>query len=131
MKFLILTIRPSLFDLLKPKLSQLNIHRYKFFACQGNFGEDNKTAWYRGGLIDSKDDRRIRVEMALADEKVKPIIKALKSLRTDQERLEGSVDGIFFLIEIEDILDLTTGTRGNDYFKLPLGPKDPNTAIKI
>lgn len=111
MKLIIAIIQPNKLEAVKAELTKNEIYRLTVSDVQGYGQQKGKTTIYRGHEYKVNLLPKIRLEIAVNDEFVKPTIDAiLKGAKTG----EGQIgDGKIFVLPIEDVIRIRTGERGS------------------
>lgn len=111
MKLIIAIIQPNKLEAVKAELTKNEIYRLTVSDVQGYGQQKGKTTIYRGHEYKVNLLPKIRLEIAVNDEFVKPTVDAiLKGARTG----EGQIgDGKIFILPIEDVIRIRTGERGS------------------
>lgn len=111
MKLIIAIIQPSKLEEVKAELTKNEIFRLTVSDVQGYGQQKGKTAVYRGHEYQVNLLPKVRLEIAVNDNFVKPTIDAiLKAAKTG----EGQIgDGKIFILPIEDVIRIRTGERGS------------------
>ncbi|HMV76656.1 MAG TPA: P-II family nitrogen regulator [Leptospiraceae bacterium] len=111
MKLIIAIIQPSKLEEVKAELTKNEIYRLTVSDVQGYGQQKGKTAIYRGHEYQVNLLPKVRLEIAVNDNFVKPTIDAiLKAAKTG----EGQIgDGKIFILPIEDVIRIRTGERGS------------------
>ncbi len=111
MKLIIAIIQPSKLEEVKAELTKSEIFRLTVSDVQGYGQQKGKTAVYRGHEYQVNLLPKVRLEIAVNDNFVKPTIDAiLKAAKTG----EGQIgDGKIFILPIEDVIRIRTGERGS------------------
>lgn len=109
MKLIIAIIQPNKLEAVKAELTKNEIYRLTVSDVQGYGQQKGKTTIYRGHEYKVNLLPKIRLEIAVNDEFVKPTIDAiLKGAKTG----EGQIgDGKIFVLPIEDVIRIRTGDR--------------------
>ena len=110
MKLIVAIIQPHKLEEVKSELSKHDIIRLTVSDVQGYGQQKGKTEVFRGHEYTVNLLRKVRLEIAVNDEFVKPTVDAiLKSAKTG----EGKVgDGKIFILPLEDVIRIRTGERG-------------------
>lgn len=111
MKLIIAIIQPNKLEAVKAELTKNEIYRLTVSDVQGYGQQKGKTTIYRGHEYQINLLPKVRLEIAVNDEFVKPTVDAiLKAARTG----EGQIgDGKIFILPIEEVIRIRTGERGS------------------
>lgn len=111
MKLVIAIIQPNKLEAVKAELTKNEIYRLTVSDVQGYGQQKGKTTIYRGHEYKVNLLPKVRLEIAVNDEFLKPTIDAiLKGAKTG----EGQIgDGKIFVLPIEDVIRIRTGERGS------------------
>lgn len=112
MKLIIAIIQPHKLEAVKEELTKNEIYRLTVSDVQGYGQQKGKTAVFRGHEYQVNLLRKVRLEIAVNDDFVKPTVDAiLKSAKTGEKGEIG--DGKIFILPIEDTIRIRTGERGS------------------
>jgi nitrogen regulatory protein P-II 1 len=111
MKLIIAIIQPNKLEEVKADLTKNEIYRLTVSDVQGYGQQKGKTTIYRGHEYKVNLLPKVRLEIAVNDEFVKPTVDAiLKAAKTG----EGQIgDGKIFILPIEEVIRIRTGERGS------------------
>jgi len=111
MKLIIAIIQPNKLEEVKEELTKNEIYRLTVSDVQGYGQQKGKTTIYRGHEYKVNLLPKVRLEIAVNDEFVKPTVDAiLKAAKTG----EGQIgDGKIFILPIEEVIRIRTGERGS------------------
>ena len=111
MKLIIAIIQPHKLEEVKAELTKNEIFRLTVSDVQGYGQQKGKTAIYRGHEYNINLLPKVRLEIAVNDEFVKPTVDAiLKSAKTGEGKIG---DGKIFIMPIEEVIRIRTGERGS------------------
>ena len=110
MKLVTAVIRPSRLEEVRNALEELGIHGLTVTEVRGHGRQRGHTEVFRGKEYVVDLLPKIRLEIALVEEKVDQVVEAIeKSSKT------GDVgDGKIFVLPIEECVRIRTGERGED-----------------
>jgi nitrogen regulatory protein PII len=110
MKLVTVIIRPNKVDDVKQALNEIGIHGLTLTEVRGHGRQKGHKELFRGKEYFVDLLPKTRIEIALPDEKVDPVISAIeKAART------GEVgDGKVFVLPLEDCVRIRTGERGEE-----------------
>lgn len=111
MKLIIAIIQPNKLEAVKAELSKNEIYRLTVSDVQGYGQQKGKTTIYRGHEYKVNLLPKVRLEIAVNDEFVKPTVDAILSAARTGEGQIG--DGKIFILPIEDVIRIRTGERGS------------------
>src|SRR3989338_4448061 len=108
MKLIIAIIRPEKLPDVKKALWDADVFRMTVSNCIGSGEQKGYVEEYRGIIHEVKLLKKVRVEIAVNDSFVKPVVDAIiKGAKT------GSIgDGKIFILPIEDAIRIRTGEKG-------------------
>ena len=111
MKLIIAIIQPNRLEAVKAELTKNEIYRLTVSDVQGYGQQKGKTTIYRGHEYKVNLLPKVRLEIAVNDDFVKPTIDAiLKGAKTG----EGQIgDGKIFVLPIEEVIRIRTGEKGS------------------
>ncbi len=113
MKYLIAVIQPSRLEAVKEALKEVDVTRMTVSDVQGYGRQFGHKSSFLGREYDIKFVRKVKIEIALNDEFVKPAIEAiLKAARTGNEGKIG--DGKIFVLPLEEVVRIRTGETGRE-----------------
>lgn len=112
MKLIIAIIQPHKLEEVKAELTKNEIYRLTVSDVQGYGQQKGKTEVFRGHEYQVNLLRKVRLEIAVNDDFVKPTVDAiLKAARTGEEGKIG--DGKIFILPIEEVIRIRSGDRGS------------------
>lgn len=112
MKLVIAIIQPHKLEEVKNELTKSEIYRLTVCDVQGYGQQKGKTEVFRGHEYQVNLLRKVRLEIAVNDEFVKPTVDAiLKAAKTGPEGKIG--DGKIFVMPLEEVIRIRSGERGN------------------
>jgi len=105
MKLLIGIIRPERANNVLEALYRADVRGYSMSRVQGHGGELDRVETYRGTTVQMRLSEKIRFEIAVSEEFVKPTIDALR----EGARTGEVGDGKIFVIDLEQAVRIRTG----------------------
>jgi len=105
MKLLIGIIRPERANNVLEALYRADVRGYSMSRVQGHGGELDRVETYRGTTVKMRLSEKIRFEIAVSEEFVKPTIDALR----EGARTGEVGDGKIFVIDLEQAVRIRTG----------------------
>ncbi|MDX1957048.1 MAG: P-II family nitrogen regulator [Leptospiraceae bacterium] len=112
MKLVIAIIQPNKLEEVKAELTKNEIYRLTVSDVQGYGQQKGKTTIYRGHEYQVNLLPKVRLEIAVNEEFLKPTIDAiLKSAKSGDGGQIG--DGKIFVLPIEDVIRIRTGEHGS------------------
>ena len=108
MKLIIAYIQPDKLKIAKKVLYDIQVHRISVVDAFGHNDEEKFLETYRGVELEIDLIRKIRLEIALNEEFVKPTIDAL--LSAGKDGILG--DGKIFVVPLENCYRINTGEEG-------------------
>jgi nitrogen regulatory protein P-II 1 len=105
MKLLIGIIRPERANNVLEALYRADVRGYSMSRVQGHGGELDRVETYRGTTVQMRLSEKIRFEIAVSEEFVKPTIEALR----EGARTGEVGDGKIFVIDLEQAVRIRTG----------------------
>ena len=110
MKKLEIIIRPGMFESVKSALTDLGIQGLNYTEIMGFGHQHGHTEVYRGTTMRVDCLPKIKIEVVLADAKLKDVLQSVIAVaRTGQVG-----DGKIFVSDIADAIRIRTGERGED-----------------
>lgn len=110
MKLIVAVIRPEKLEEVKSELTKNEIFRLTVSDVQGYGQQKGKTEVFRGHEYQVNLLRKVRLEIAVNDEFVKPTIDAiLAGAKTGDGKIG---DGKIFIMPLEECIRIRTGERG-------------------
>ncbi|MDP4091801.1 MAG: P-II family nitrogen regulator [Bacillota bacterium] len=103
-------IRPGKLEDIKDTLNKFNIHGLTISQVMGCGLQKGRKEYYRGTEITLNLLPKIKVEIVAKDEHVDEIIKLI----SDEAKTGEVGDGKIFVYEIEDVVRIRTGERGEN-----------------
>lgn len=111
MKLIVAIIQPHKLEEVKAELSKNEISRLTVSDVQGYGQQKGKTEVYRGHEYQVNLLRKVRIEIAVNDDFVKPTVDAiLRGAKTGEGKIG---DGKIFIMPLEDAIRIRTAERGN------------------
>lgn len=110
MKMIIAIIQPHKLEEVKDELSKNEIYRLTVSDVQGYGQQRGKTEVYRGHEYQVNLVRKVKLEIAVNDEFVKPTVDAILKAAKNGEGKIG--DGKIFIMPLEEVIRIRTGERG-------------------
>ena len=109
MKLLIAIIRPQLLEAVKEELYRAGVNLLTVNEVLGHGRQKGITETYRGGRETGNLLRKIRLEIAVNDDFLKPAVDAIsRGAKTGK-----TGDGKVFILPLDDCVRIRTGERGN------------------
>ena len=110
MKMIVAIVRPEAVEDVKQALFDAEIHKMTVSHVKGCGQQKGYTESYRGNIINVNLLNKVRFEIAVNDEFVKPTIDAImKAARS------GKIgDGKIFVLPVEQCYRIRTGEEGGD-----------------
>ena len=105
MKLLIGIIRPERANSVLEALYRADVRGYSMSRVQGHGGELDRVETYRGTTVKMRLSEKIRFEIAVSEEFVKPTIDALR----EGARTGEVGDGKIFVLDLEQAVRIRTG----------------------
>lgn len=101
-------IRPGKLEEIKDALAKFNIKGLTITQVMGCGHQKGITEVYRGAVIELKLLQKLKVEIVTTDEKVDEIVKVISETAKTGEIGDGKI----FIYNIEDVIRIRTGERG-------------------
>jgi nitrogen regulatory protein P-II 1 len=110
MKLVIALIQPHRLPDVKKALDEASVHKMTVSNALGAGEEKGAAESYRGVRHETNLLKKVRVEIAVNDEFVKPTVDAIiKGART------GKIgDGKIFILDLPEVIRIRTGATGKD-----------------
>ncbi len=113
MKYIVAIIQPSRLEAVKEALSHIEVFRLTVTDVQGIGRQKGHTEVYRGHEYTINFVAKVKLEIAVDDKYVEPIIDAIASAaRIGNEGKIG--DGKIFVLPLEDVMRIRTRERGSE-----------------
>lgn len=110
MKLIVAIIQPHKLEEVKAELTKNEIYRLTVSDVQGYGQQKGKTEVFRGHEYQVNLLRKVRLEIAVNDEFVKPTVDAiLKSAKNGEGKIG---DGKIFIMPIEEVIRIRKGEIG-------------------
>ena len=109
MKLIIAYFRPELLNAVKQALYAKGVHAMSVTNIAGCGRQKGFTEQYRGVIVEVHLLKKVRLEVAVKDDKVDEVMDAISS--GAQTGKEG--DGMIFVQDISDARRIRTGETGN------------------
>jgi nitrogen regulatory protein P-II 1 len=110
MKMIVAIIRPEALDGVKDELFKANIHKMTVSHSKGCGQQMGYTESYRGNIVNVNLLSKVKMEIVVNDEFVKPTIDAI----IGAARTGNIGDGKIFVIPVEECYRIRTGEEGDD-----------------
>lgn len=112
MKLVVAIIQPQKLEQVKQALTENEIHRLTVIDVQGYGQQKGRTEVYRGHEYHVNLLRKVRLEIAVNDEYVKPTVDAiLKAAKTGEGKIG---DGKIFVMPLDNVIRIRTGEEGKN-----------------
>ncbi|MBI2815720.1 MAG: P-II family nitrogen regulator [Acidobacteria bacterium] len=108
MKKLECIIRPHKLDEVREALDRLDVHGMTVMEVQGYGRQKGHTEHYRGVEYKEEFQPKLKLDILVRDDQVDETMKAVQ----DAAKTGKFGDGKIFLCEVEDIIRIRTGDRG-------------------
>ena len=109
MKLIIAIIQPEELPGIKEELLKNKIYKFTISAAKGQGKELPFTEVYRGLSHEITLLKKVRLEIAVNDDFVNPVVEAICSVAgKDKEKARGKI----FIVPIEECIRIRTGERG-------------------
>jgi len=108
MKYIIAVIQPDRLDHVLDLLEQKEIHLVTVTSVMGRGRQKGIAAVYRGHKEVGSLLKKVKLEIAVNDEFVKPVVDAI----TDGSRTGQIGDGKIFILDLKDVVRVRTGENG-------------------
>jgi len=110
MKMIIAYIKPERLNAVKQELFAREIHKMSVTNSVGCGQQKGYTEMYRGAIQEVNLLKKVRLEIAVNDEFVKPTVEAIiTGART------GKIgDGKIFVVQLEECIRIRTGENGSE-----------------
>ncbi len=110
MKMIVAIVRPEALDNVKATLFDAEIHKMTVHNVKGCGQQKGYTESYRGNIKTVNLLNKVRVEIVVNDEYVKPTVEAIiRAART------GNIgDGKIFVLPVDEVYRIRTGETGSD-----------------
>jgi nitrogen regulatory protein P-II 2 len=113
MKLIIALIQPHMLPDVKKALDDAAVHKMTVSNALGAGEEPGLEEIYRGVKHETNLLKKVRVEIAVNDEFVKPTVDAIiKGARTGKTGKIG--DGKIFILDLPEVIRIRTGETGGD-----------------
>ncbi len=110
MKMVVAIIRPEALDNVKQALFEAEIHKMTVHNVKGCGQQKGYTESYRGNVKTVNLLSKVRIEIVVNDDFVKPTIDAIM----DGARSGTIGDGKIFVLPVEEVYRIRTGETGSD-----------------
>ncbi len=111
MKLIVAIIQPNKLEEVKAELTKNEIYRLTVSDVQGYGQQKGKTTIYRGHEYKVNLIPKVRLEIAVNDEFVKPTVDSILKAAKSGEGQIG--DGKIFILPIEEVIRIRTGETGS------------------
>jgi nitrogen regulatory protein P-II 1 len=111
MKFIIAIIRPERLEAVQEALTEKEVNLMTVSNVHGCGTQRGYTEVFRGGKIPMRLLPKVKLEIAVNEDFVKPTIEAItKAARSEPGKIG---DGKIFVLDLKDCLRIRTGETGN------------------
>ncbi|RJQ24035.1 MAG: P-II family nitrogen regulator [Nitrospiraceae bacterium] len=110
MKMIAAVIKPFKLDDVKKALADAGVHGMTVTEVKGFGRQKGHVELYRGTTYEVNFLPKIKIEVAVPDEKIEEIIKAI----SETARTGEIGDGKIFIYSLDDVLRIRTGERGKE-----------------
>jgi nitrogen regulatory protein P-II 2 len=110
MKFVTAIIKPFKLDDVRESLSEIGVQGLTVTEVKGFGRQKGHTELYRGAEYVVDFLPKIRLEVAVSDDQVEPVIEAI----TNSAKTGKIGDGKIFVTDIEQVIRIRTGETGAD-----------------
>lgn len=110
MKMVVAIVRPEALEDVKEALFKAEIFKMTVNHVKGCGQQKGYTESYRGTIINVNLLNKVRIEIVVNDDYVKPTIDAIM----DVARTGNIGDGKIFVLPVEECYRIRTGEEGND-----------------
>ena len=112
MKLVVAIIQPQKLEEVKAELTKNQVNRLTVIDVQGYGQQKGRTEVYRGHEYHVNLLRKVRIEIAVNDDFVKPTIDAiLRGAKTAEGKIGG---GKIFVMPLENVIRIRTGEEGSN-----------------
>ncbi len=108
MKMIIAVIKPFKLDDVKKALNDAGVQGMTVTEVKGFGRQKGHVELYKGTTLEVNFLPKIKIEVAVADEKAEEIVKIL----ADTARTGEIGDGKIFMYDLQDVVRIRTGERG-------------------
>lgn len=110
MKMVVAIVRPEATESVKEALFKADIHKMTVSHVKGCGQQKGYTESYRGNIVQVNLLNKVRFEIVVNDEFVKPTIEAFMSAA----RTNNIGDGKIFVLPVDEVYRIRTGEEGRD-----------------
>jgi nitrogen regulatory protein P-II 1 len=111
MKLIVAIIRPERLEAVQDALSEREVHLMTVSDVRGCGRQRGYTETFRGGKIQLRLVSKVKLEIAVNEDFVKPTVDAiLKTAKSEEDRIG---DGKIFVLPLEQAFRIRTGESGN------------------
>jgi len=108
MKMIVATIRPAKFSDVKEALARIDMEQMTVYQVSGSENRESPRKQYGGDAVESNLVGKMRLEIAVDDDKVQPVVDAICSAA----RTLASGDGMISVYTIVRSIKIRTGEEG-------------------
>lgn len=112
MKYIIAIIRPERLDSVKRELQKVEVNRLTVSAASGYGAQKGHLEVYRALELEVNLLEKIRLDIAVNDNFLKPTVEAIRKGATTNSGQIG--DGKIFVLPLEEVIRISTGETGSD-----------------
>ena len=111
MKMIVAIIRPEKLDAVQDALNEKEVYLMTVSDVRGCGRQRGYTETFRGGKIQLRLVSKVKLEIAVNEDYVKPTVEAiLKHAKSEGDRIG---DGKIFVLPLEQVFRIRTGESGN------------------
>ena len=105
MKLIVAIVRPEKLNEVLEALFQAEVRGLTLSRVQGHGGETERVETYRGTTVKMRLSEKVRFEIAVSEDFVKPTIDALREIARTGEVGDGKI----FVLDLEKVYRIRTG----------------------
>ncbi len=112
MKYVIAMIRPERLDAVKRELQRLELNRLTVSSVAGYGAQKGHLEIYRAMEYEANLLEKVKIEIAVEDNFLQPLIEAIKTGAKGNDGYIGS--GKIFVLPLDDVIRIRTNETGPD-----------------
>ena len=110
MKLIIAIVQPSRLEAVKQALTEVEVFRLTVLDCQGFGRQKGHTELYRGAEYVVDFLPKVKLEIAVSDDKLDSVIEAI----SDSAKTGKIGDGKIFVADLHQVVRIRTGETGDE-----------------
>jgi nitrogen regulatory protein PII len=115
MKYVVAIVQPHRLEAVKIALTEVEVFRLTVCDVQGYGRQKGHTEYFRGQAMQVNLIRKVRLDIAVNDNFVKPTVDAIiKGARSGEGGTGRVGDGKIFVLPLENVIRISDGVQGGE-----------------